>query len=177
MANHWHPQFLPAIARRPAASQEGSEASRRTRKAGHRRVVDALPEPTKSIVTLTVVGSLRIGEVTALRWGRIHPDRIETYVLAEGQRVYKKVYIGFGTLRRRHKLPPNGRGSHAHGFHSFFPPRLVVDILSHIDSRVSHIYEGKNSKCFIWCRLGSSVPLFLSLSCTEVVPRNPVSKR
>jgi integrase len=42
-----------------------------------RRVVDALPEPTKSIVTLTVVGSLRIGEVTALRWGRIHPDRIE----------------------------------------------------------------------------------------------------
>jgi integrase len=37
-----------------------------------RRVVEALPEPTKSIVTLVVVGSLRIGEVTALRWGRIH---------------------------------------------------------------------------------------------------------
>jgi integrase len=42
-----------------------------------RRVIDALPEPTKSIVTLMIVGSLRIGEVTALRWGRIHPDRIE----------------------------------------------------------------------------------------------------
>ncbi len=32
-------------------------------------------------------------------------------------------------------------------------------------------YETTNSKCFIWCRLGSSVPLFLSLSCTEVVPK------
>jgi integrase len=42
-----------------------------------RRVIDALPEPTKSIVTLMVVGSLRIGEVTALRWERIQPDRIE----------------------------------------------------------------------------------------------------
>ena len=42
-----------------------------------RRVIDALPEPTKSIVTLMIVGSLRIGEVTAFRWGRIHPDRIE----------------------------------------------------------------------------------------------------
>src|ERR1022692_5084985 len=31
-------------------------------------------------------------------------------------------------------------------------------------------YESTNSKCFIWCRLGNSVPLFLSLSCTEVVP-------
>lgn len=30
-----------------------------------RRVIDALPEPTKSIVTLMVVGSLRIGEVSA----------------------------------------------------------------------------------------------------------------
>ena len=38
-----------------------------------RRVIEALPKPTKSMV----VGSLRIGEVTALRWGRIHSDRIE----------------------------------------------------------------------------------------------------
>jgi len=42
-----------------------------------RRVIDSLTEPTKSIVTLMVVGSLRIGEVIALRWARIHPDRIE----------------------------------------------------------------------------------------------------
>jgi hypothetical protein len=38
-----------------------------------RRVIEALPEPTKSMV----VGSLRIGEVTAFCWGRIHSDRIE----------------------------------------------------------------------------------------------------
>jgi integrase len=42
-----------------------------------RRVIDALPEPTKSIVTLIVVGSLRVGEAVALRWGRILSDRIE----------------------------------------------------------------------------------------------------
>jgi hypothetical protein len=32
-------------------------------------------------------------------------------------------------------------------------------------------YESTNSKCFIWCRLGSSAPFFLSLSCTVVVPK------
>ena len=32
-----------------------------------RRVIDALPEPTRSIVTLMVVGSLRVGEATGLR--------------------------------------------------------------------------------------------------------------
>ena len=42
-----------------------------------RRVIDALPEPTKSIVTLIVVGSLRVGEAVALRWGRVLSDRIE----------------------------------------------------------------------------------------------------
>jgi integrase len=41
-----------------------------------RRVIDELPEPTKSIVTLIVVGSLRVGEAVALRWGRVLPDRI-----------------------------------------------------------------------------------------------------
>jgi integrase len=42
-----------------------------------RRVIEALPEPTKSIVTLMVIGSLRIGEAVALRWGKVLPDRIE----------------------------------------------------------------------------------------------------
>ena len=32
-------------------------------------------------------------------------------------------------------------------------------------------HEITNSKCFIWCRLGVRNPFFLSLSCTEVVPR------
>ena len=42
-----------------------------------RRVIDALPEPTRSIITLIIVGSLRIGEIAALRWERIHSDRID----------------------------------------------------------------------------------------------------
>jgi integrase len=42
-----------------------------------RLVIDELPEPTKSIVTLIVVGSLRVGEAVALRWGRVLSDRIE----------------------------------------------------------------------------------------------------
>lgn len=42
-----------------------------------RSVIDALPEPTKSVVTLIVVGSLRVGEAVALRWGRVLSDRIE----------------------------------------------------------------------------------------------------
>ena len=33
-------------------------------------------------------------------------------------------------------------------------------------------HETKNSKCFIWCRLGSSIPLFLSLICTDLVEKN-----
>ena len=32
-------------------------------------------------------------------------------------------------------------------------------------------YQGQNSKCFTWCRLGTRTPFFLSLSCTEVVPK------
>jgi hypothetical protein len=32
-------------------------------------------------------------------------------------------------------------------------------------------YETQNSKCFIWCRLTIGTPFFLSLSCTEVVPK------
>jgi hypothetical protein len=57
---------------RPVALQESTEASCCARK-DIRRVIEALPKPTKSMVG----GSLRIGEVTALRWGRIHSDRIE----------------------------------------------------------------------------------------------------
>src|SRR5438445_1278471 len=41
--------------------------------------------------------------------------------------------------RRGHKLPPYAGGSHAHCFNSLFPPRLVVEILSHVNCRVSHV--------------------------------------
>jgi integrase len=64
-----------------------------------RLVIDALPEPTKSIVTLVIVGSLRIGEVAALRWGRIHPDRIE---------VVERFYY-FGSLVAKNSREPSWR--------------------------------------------------------------------
>jgi hypothetical protein len=71
-------------------------------------VIDALPEPTKSITTQVVVGSLRIGGVVALRWERIRPDRIEiTERFHEGEFNDTKTDAGrqsialdsFGTLR------------------------------------------------------------------------------
>src|SRR3989442_9827848 len=70
-----------------------------------RRVVDALPEPTKSIVTLMVVGSLRIGEVTALRWGRIHPDRIEVV-----ERFYEGEFDDTKTDAGRRSVPLDSFG-------------------------------------------------------------------
>jgi hypothetical protein len=30
----------------------------------------------------------------------------------------------------------------------------------------------KKTKCFMWCRLGTRNPFFLSLGCTEVVPNS-----
>ena len=39
-------------------------------------VIDKLPEPTKTIVTLIVLASMRIGEALALRWNDILDDRI-----------------------------------------------------------------------------------------------------
>src|SRR5581483_10431333 len=48
-----------------------------------RRMIETLPEPSKSIVTLIVFASLRVGEVLALRWKRVLNDRL---VIAE--RVY-----------------------------------------------------------------------------------------
>ena len=40
------------------------------------KLIELLPEPTKTVVTLIVFGSLRIGEVLALRWRHIQADRI-----------------------------------------------------------------------------------------------------
>ena len=70
-----------------------------------RRVIDALPEPTKSIVTLMIVGSLRIGEVTALRWGRIHPDRIEVV-----ERFYEGEFDDTKTDAGRRSIPLDSFG-------------------------------------------------------------------
>jgi integrase len=70
-----------------------------------RRVIEALPEPTKSIVTLVVVGSLRIGEVAALRWERIHPDRIEVV-----ERFYEGEFDDTKTDAGRRSVPLDSFG-------------------------------------------------------------------
>jgi integrase len=70
-----------------------------------RRVIDALPKPTKSIVTLMVVGSLRIGEVAALRWERIHPDRIEIV-----ERFYEGEFDDTKTDAGRRSIPLDSFG-------------------------------------------------------------------
>jgi integrase len=70
-----------------------------------RCVIDALPEPTKSIVTLMVVGSLRIGEVAALRWERIHPDRIEVV-----ERFYEGEFDDTKTDAGRRSIPLDSFG-------------------------------------------------------------------
>src|SRR5437588_9595012 len=70
-----------------------------------RRVIDALPEPTKSIVTLMIVGSLRIGEVAALRWERIHPDRIDVV-----ERFYEGEFDDTKTDAGRRSIPLDSFG-------------------------------------------------------------------
>jgi hypothetical protein len=70
-----------------------------------RRTIEALPEPTKSIVTLMLVGSLRIGEVAALRWERIHPDRIEIV-----ERFYEGEFDDTKTDAGRRSIPLDSFG-------------------------------------------------------------------
>jgi integrase len=70
-----------------------------------RRVIDGLLEPTKSIVTLMVIGSLRLGEVAALRWERIHPDRIEI-----AERFYEGEFDDTKTDAGRRSIPLDSFG-------------------------------------------------------------------
>jgi integrase len=70
-----------------------------------RRVIDSLPELTKSIVTLMVIGSLRIGEVAALRWERVHPDRIEI-----AERLYEGEFDDTKTDAGRRSIPLDSFG-------------------------------------------------------------------
>jgi integrase len=70
-----------------------------------RRVIEALPEPTKSIVALVVVGSLRIGEIAALRWERIQADRIEIV-----ERFYEGEFDDTKTDAGRGSIPLDSHG-------------------------------------------------------------------
>ena len=70
---------------------------------------------------------------------------ISNQVLADTRRVGEKQGLPKKDLHWRklflcgHELPPYSSGSHAHGFNSLFPPRLVVDILGHVDCGMSHV--------------------------------------
>lgn len=64
------------------------------------RLIELLPEPTKTVVTLIVFGSLRIGEVLALRWRYIHADRINVE-----ERVYEGEFDDVKTDAGEREIP------------------------------------------------------------------------
>src|SRR3989454_10947008 len=55
---------------------------------------------SRSIITVIVVGSLRIGEVAALRWERIHSDRIDVV-----ERFYEGEFDDTKTDAGRRSIP------------------------------------------------------------------------
>ena len=64
------------------------------------KLIDLLPEPTKTVVVLIVFGSLRIGEVLALRWRHISADRINIE-----QRLYEGEFDDVKTDAGERKVP------------------------------------------------------------------------
>ena len=71
-----------------------------------RAMLEELPEPTKSIVTLIVFGSMRVGEVLALRWKRISADRIQVV-----ERVYDREFDDVKTDAGERELPFDSFGA------------------------------------------------------------------
>ncbi|MCI0349964.1 MAG: site-specific integrase [Acidobacteriales bacterium] len=69
------------------------------------KLVGFLPEPTKSVVVLIVFGSLRIGEVLALRWRHIQADRITIE-----ERVYEGEFDDVKTDAGEREVPFDKRG-------------------------------------------------------------------
>jgi integrase len=70
-----------------------------------RRLIEALPEPTKSIVLLIVLASMRVGEVLALRWNDVLQDRI---VIDE--RLWEGDLDEPKTMRGKRELPYDRQG-------------------------------------------------------------------
>jgi integrase len=70
-----------------------------------RRMIETLPEPSKSIVTLIVFASLRVGEALALRWKRVLEDR-----LAIVERVYDGTFDDVKTDAGNREVPLDQRG-------------------------------------------------------------------
>ena len=69
------------------------------------RLIELLPEPTKTVVVLIVFGSLRIGEVLALRWRRLQADRINIE-----ERVYEGEFDDVKTDAGEREVPFDRRG-------------------------------------------------------------------
>lgn len=70
-----------------------------------RAMLDALPEPTRSIVVLIVFGSMRVGEVLALRWNRVAHDRISII-----ERVYDGEFDDVKTDAGEREVPLDSAG-------------------------------------------------------------------
>ena len=68
-------------------------------------LIELLPEPTKTVVTLIVFGSLRIGEVLALRWRHIQADRITVE-----ERLYEGEFDDVKTDAGEREVPLDMRG-------------------------------------------------------------------
>ncbi len=73
--------------------------------AGIGNLIELLPEPTKTVVVLIVFGSLRIGEVLALRWRHIHADRINVE-----ERLYEGEFDEVKTDAGEREVPFDKRG-------------------------------------------------------------------
>ena len=69
------------------------------------KLIELLPEPTKTVVVLIVFGSLRIGEVLALRWRHIQADRINIE-----ERVYEGEFDDVKTDAGEREVPFDKRG-------------------------------------------------------------------
>jgi integrase len=65
-----------------------------------KRLLDALPEPSRSVVVLIVLGSMRVGEVLALRWKDILADRVIV-----DERVYEGVLDEVKTDSGNREIP------------------------------------------------------------------------
>lgn len=70
------------------------------------RLIELLPEPTRTMVVLIVFGSLRIGEVLALRWRHIQADRINIE-----ERVYEGEFDDVKTDAGERQVPFDKCGS------------------------------------------------------------------
>ena len=70
-----------------------------------KRIIEEIPEPSKSIITLIVFASLRVGEVLALRWKRVMSDRL---LIVE--RVYDGEFDEVKTEAGHREVPFDQRG-------------------------------------------------------------------